>query len=253
MNESHSSRPSPLSIPNPDPISCAQASEPALNYSIQLDYSTNIPYRSGQWTDKERLRYLMARNVNKSGLDEIVKLLYPRTKNQIRSHEQKVKKAITKSTFHKLQAQVRLYLEEKLNLAYDQPQYEQIPSSLLVSINPNLLQDFKNILGSKINSNYVITRKDMEYVGIKLLRDEWKKLHEFEVNETRETEVLTPCIIEGMLEMCSNEEAKGPNRSRPLNRENAFEFPEMEEDANRLPRGLFSIFHSNPEEFLPFN
>jgi len=262
MNEFNSLRSSSFFIPNPDPISCAEASESGsilplkseapLNYSTHLENSTNTSYHCDHWTNKERLRYLIARNVNKYSLDEIVKLLYPRTRTQIRSHEQKVKDAVSKSILYELQPDVSLYLKEKLNPAYYQPQNEQIPSSLSIPIEPNLLQEFKNILGSKVNSSYVITKKDIEHVGTRLLLNEQEKLREFEINKIKKTEVLSPCIIGGRHEIRSNEEAKDLNRNWLPDRENDFEPSEMEPESIKLPKGLFPIFDPSPEEFIPF-
>jgi hypothetical protein len=227
---SHASSSIPKSLPKSRAL--APKSKPTLSPKFKTTtkhYSTSTSHQRGHWTDEEHLKYLLACNMCGNDLNEIVKILKTRTKAQICSHKQKTEAAMSKPNFHKLQEGAGAFLKEKLNQAFHQLQYKQIPS--LIPIEPNLLQDFKHILGSKINSNFVITKKDIEYVGIVLLINEFDRLFESKPNETKNLVMSSSCIDGKKDEKMLDVEAEDSNENGLLDKEIEAESSEMEVDS----------------------
>lgn len=153
-------------------------------------------YRTGHWTDEEHLRFLFARSLYRNNVGAIAKILKTRTEVQIRSHNQKIEAVSINPMNRKLQESVSELLGEKLKKARESLQPENPPAlASSVAIDENLLSDFTRILGRKINKNHVITKEDIEYLGLTLLKSEYDSILSYKARATKSSSIQLPTLL----------------------------------------------------------
>lgn len=152
----------------------------SLNLSAKGYVSfTRDEYRKGRWTNEEHLRYLLASSLSDGNWSSIVRSLKTRSEAQIRSHKQKMEMAMKKPGNKKLQEDTCRFLHEKLHVAQENLRRKKIPKgTLTTTMKKSLYEEFKQILGPRMNQDYIITKEDVEFVGIKLLKAEYDTLFE---------------------------------------------------------------------------
>lgn len=193
--------------------------------------STCSFHRRGRWTDEEHLKFLLASNSKGNDISVLEKLLKSRTKTQIRSHKQKIDAVNDKPMNKKLREATSDFLNEKLNQAYEHLLHTEVPtSSSLFGIENGLLEEFKTILGPKINKDYVITKEDIVYVGIVLLKKEYDKVFEIRPKQTNTSLISEPHLYSFEDALIPDPEQEDPNLNSLCLTEKKSESMEAERD-----------------------
>lgn len=183
---------SSLSHKSNEPFPISKSKLQSKPQAIPKHCSICSSHRRGRWTDEEHLKFLLTRTIEGDDINIISKSLKSRTKTQIRSHKQKIEAASDKPMRKKLREATSDLLNEKLNQAHEHLLHTKVPtSSSLFGIKSDLLEEFKSILGPKINTDYVITKEDIVYVGMALIKKEYDQIF-----ETRPKQTKTPPIFD---------------------------------------------------------
>eukprot|EP00826_Nyctotherus_ovalis_P005097 TRINITY_DN11141_c0_g2_i2.p1 TRINITY_DN11141_c0_g2~~TRINITY_DN11141_c0_g2_i2.p1 ORF type:complete len:257 (+),score=38.10 TRINITY_DN11141_c0_g2_i2:212-982(+) len=154
---------------------------------IPKGYRTNNPYRKGHWTGEEQLRFLLARAASGNDWNAIAKALKTRNETQIRSHNQKLEAATKKPIYKRFQEDMRVLLNNKLQAAQENLESKKVPTSTSsIMVENSLLDDIKRILGTRMSADYAITKEDIEYIGMALIKSEYDKTLQYKQHHIKE-------------------------------------------------------------------